>query len=221
MDDRTIEMLPRLYVVLDRAAAQRGGTGSLADATRAAADAGARFFQIREKGIPSGAYWQLAEEVAEVLAAYDRVTLLVNDRVDLALGIDARGVHRPQAGLPIHVVRQLVEHRLIGVSCHDGFEVAEAVADGADFVTLSPVFGTSSKPAVEPIGIPTVRDVTASVNVPVFVLGGVTPSRIEPCIEAGAHGVAVLSGIMEAKDPYDATQAYLAALEDAVGFELG
>jgi thiamine-phosphate pyrophosphorylase len=213
-------MLPRLYVILDREAAQRGGAGNLVDATRAAADAGARFFQLREKNVSSGEYWQLAEDVAQTLAAYDGAILVVNDRADIALAVSARGVHRPQNGLPVKTLRQLLEHRLIGVSCHDRAELEEAIETGADFVTLSPVFSTSSKPNVEPLGIPTVREVTTAVPVPVYVLGGVTPARISHCIGAGAHGVAVLSGIMEAKDPYAATDDYLGAIEEAVGFDL-
>lgn len=219
MDDPTIEMLPRLHVVLDRDAAERGGAGHVLDAARAAADAGARFFQLREKNISSNAYWRLAEDVAEVLAAYDGVALVVNDRVDISMAVDARGVHRPQNGLPVHTIRQLIEYRLIGVSCHDRAEIDDAVHEGADYVTLSPVFSTSSKPDVTPLGIATVREIAASTFRPVFVLGGVTPGRVGPCIDAGAHGVAVLSGIMEAKNPYAATRAYLDAVQHAVGLE--
>lgn len=203
-------MLPRLYVILDRDAARRGG-GDVLDTAQAAADAGARFFQIRDKQLPPDQFYAHAEAVTLRLAGYDPV-ILVNDRADVALSLGLHGVHRPQNGLPTDELRRLLEYRVVGASCHDAAESEEAAAFGADFVTVSPVFATSSKPGASPLGLAGFARIAASVDVPAYALGGVTPERVGACLDRGAHGVAVLSGIMAAQDPYRATQRYLEAL---------
>lgn len=194
-------MLPRLYVI----------TGGNIEACLAAADAGARFFQIRCKGLQSDQYWPVAERVAVALAGYDPL-LVINDRADIALALGCDGVHRPQAGLPFTALRRLLEYRLIGVSCHDTAELLEADEDGADFVTFGPVFETTSKPDATPTGLQALSAACKLVDCPVYALGGVTPENVADCIAAGAHGVAVLSGIMLAGDPFEATHGYLSAL---------
>lgn len=203
-------MLPRLYVITDRTAAERG-CGSVLEACRAAADAGARLFQIRDKGAPGGAAFEHAQEIVTMLAGYG-ATVLINDRADIAAAVSADGVHRPQAGLPMAALRRVLEQRLVAVSCHDARELFEAERDHASFVTLGPVFGTPSKPGARPLGIAGLSAAVKLVDVPVFALGGITPDNARECMAAGVYGVAVLSGIMAAPDPYAATRAYLAAL---------
>lgn len=204
--------LPRLLVILDRAAAAQG-CGDAVEAAVAAADAGARFFQVRAKELPPRELWAFAERAALALAGFS-ATVVVNERADVALALGLRGVHRPQAGLPVAPLRRLMEsQRLIGVSCHDAGEVDEAQALGADYVTLSPIYATASKPGAEAIGLSTLRALAASHAMPIYALGGVTPDLAAECLAAGARGVAVLSGIMAAADPYEATRAYLAALD--------
>ena len=203
-------MLPRLYVILDRDAARRG-CGDLLDAAHAAADAGARFFQIRDKQLPPDKFYAHAEAVTLRLAGYDPV-ILVNDRADVALSLGLAGVHRPQNGLPTDELRRLLEYRVVGASCHDAAEAEDAAGLGADFVTVSPVFETSSKPGAPLLGLAGLAKIAGPLDVPVYALGGVTPQRVGACLDRGAHGVAVLAGIMAAEDPYRATERYIEAL---------
>lgn len=203
--------LPRLYVICDRRAALEG-CGNAIDAAQAAADAGARFFQIRDRDLGPDDLWRYAENLTQRLAGYSPV-ITMNERADIALALGLAGVHRPQVGLPMAPLRRLMEsQRIIGVSCHDEAELRDAAGLGADFVTLSPVYGTPSKPRAKPLGAAAFGELAKLVDVPVYALGGIAPGHIHDCLEAGAYGVAVLSGIMASEDPYDATRRYLAAL---------
>ncbi len=205
-------MLPRLYVITDRAAAKRG-CGSVVEACLAAADAGARLFQIRDHLSTPRRRFADADAITTALAPYGAL-VLVNDRADIAVALACDGVHRPQAGLPVSAIRHLVAGKYLGVSCHSVKELLEADGDRADFATFGPVFQTSSKPDVQPSGLAGLSAASKLVDMPVFALGGITPENVGSCLRAGAHGVAVLSGIMAAADPYAATRAYLLALSE-------
>ena len=130
----------------------------------------------------------------------------------LALSLGLAGVHRPQNGLPTDELRRLLEYRVVGASCHDAAEAEDAAGLGADFVTVSPVFETSSKPGAPLLGLAGLAKIAGPLDVPVYALGGVTPQRVGACLDRGAHGVAVLAGIMAAEDPYRATERYIEAL---------
>jgi thiamine-phosphate pyrophosphorylase len=207
-----ITELPRLMVVTDRAMAESEGCGSLDDALIGAASAGAKLFQIRDKAASPREFAELVEHVLGVLAGFP-VVLVINDRADLALAAGAHGVHRPGNGLPYGVLRRLMEYRLVGVSCHGTDEVVAADDDGADYATLSPIFTTQSKPGYGPALTPAwLERACRAVRMPVYALGGITPDNVGECLQAGAHGVAVMGGIMRADDPWAATVAYLQAL---------
>lgn len=205
-------MLPRLYVIADVAAASRG-CGDVVQACRAAADAGARLFQIRHKSATPHEQYTLAESLSRVLAGYNAV-VLVNDRADIAAALSCDGVHRPQSGLPIRALRRTLEHRLIATSCHTAAELLSADADGADFATYGPVFETTSKPGARLTGTDGVSAASKLVDMPLFALGGVKTDNVQACLRAGAYGIAVLSGIMAAADPFRATRSYLEAIGD-------
>lgn len=204
--------LERLYVITDRASA-RQGLGPLQAVVEAALEAGARFFQLRDKERPASETWQLGERL-EPHFEEARADFLVNDRADIALGLGADGVHRPSTGLPVSALREILgERSIVGVSTHDYDEAREAERAGADFVTLSPVFTSPSKPDYgPPLGLSTFETIARQIEIPVYALGGITPERTESCLDAGAHGVAVMSGIMAADHPRKATRAYLDAL---------
>lgn len=205
--------LPRLYLITDERLARTGGPAALYDAVQAAVYAGVRMVQFRDKTSPTGALWEQAHDLAVLVGAAGGV-FLVNDRADLALALDADGVHRPGRGLPFEVLRRLLgPDLLIGASCHDLDEAVHAARAGADFITLSPIFATDSKPGYGPaLGLEALARVCASVEVPVYALGGVGPEQVAGCLEAGAWGVAVMGGIMAAADPAEAARRYLEAL---------
>lgn len=207
-----ITELPRLMVITDAAMAREEGCGSLEDALTGAASAGAKLFQLRDKTLSPVEFADFVELAQQVLAGFP-VHLLVNCRADVALAIGADGVHRPGNGLPLDMLRRLMEYKLVGTSCHSAAEVSEAFDDSADYATLSPIFETASKPGYgPPLTIARLERACRANARPIYALGGVTPENAADCLGAGAHGIAVMGGIMRAEDPYVATRSYLRAL---------
>lgn len=177
----------------------------LHDSIQRAIAAGAGWIQIREKDLEASALMELARfAVAEMRGAAARV--LINDRLDVALAANAAGVHLGEKSLPLEIV---IEWRrstgrkdfLIGVSCHS-LEYARAAAKGgADYIFFGPVFATPSKAAFgAPQGIERLREICASVKIPVLAIGGVTSENARACIAAGAAGVAAIRLFQDSKD---------------------
>lgn len=137
--------------------------------------------------------------------------LLINDRVDVALALRADGVHLRSDSLPPSVARRLLgEDRLIGVSTHSVEDVLRAEGEGADFVVLGPVYETPSKRMYgAPLGLSPLERAASRSRIPVFAIGGITARRVREVRRAGAHGVAVVSAILEADDVARATRDLL------------
>ena len=156
--------------------------------------AGVDLIQIREKDLPAPALIELVRSSVET-ARETKTRILVNDRLDTAVALDAAGVHLGRQSLPAQTVRECVPAGfLVGVSCHSIQEALEAEAAAADYVLLGPVFATPSKAAYgPPLGLAKLREVTARVRIPVLALGGITVERVRECREAGACGVAGIS----------------------------
>jgi len=171
----------------------------------AAAAGGVERIQVREKDLPTRALLRL---VREVQAAAKGVEILVNDRVDVALATGCAGVHLGMSTLPVAAVRKIAPALVIGYSAHALDEARRAEAEGADFVTFSPVFATRSPGSMQAgaQGIEKLREVCRALRIPVWALGGVTAERVGALIEAGAAGVAVVSAITEAPDPEGAAR---------------
>lgn len=130
--------------------------------------------------------------------------LLVNGRWDLATLASADGVHSPADGLPIEVLRELNNSFLYGASTHTGREVRNAEQSGTDYVTFGPVYPTPSKPNLDEDDVPgleALSKITDETDLPVLALGGVTPSRVRDCLDAGADGVAGIRALFEPDDP--------------------
>jgi thiamine-phosphate pyrophosphorylase len=196
-----------LYLITDRMqTAGRSLPAVVADALRG----GLRAVQLREKDLAAGQLFELAVELRQLTSEYG-AKLLINDRIDVALAVDADGVHLGKGGLPVAEARRILGNsRLIGYSAHSTDEAARAQLDGADFVTLGPVYHTPSKaPYGEPLGLNALTEAAGVVTIPVFALGGVKPSSVAEVLSAGARGVALISAIMTAQDPALATESLL------------
>jgi thiamine-phosphate pyrophosphorylase len=196
-----------LYLITDRMqTAGRTLPAVVADALRG----GLRVVQLREKDLTGRQLFALAGELREVTRRYG-AKLLINDRVDVALAIGADGVHLGKAGLPVPDVRRILgSERLIGYSAHGAAEALQAQRDGADFVTLGPVFQTPSKAQFgEPLGVGVLAEASRIVTIPVFALGGVKQATVGEVLSAGARGIALISAIMTAPDPFAETEALL------------
>jgi len=162
---------------------------------------------------------RMVEEAAELraLCKAAKVSFIVNDRVDVALAVDADGVHVGQEDMPASVARRLIgPGKILGVSVGSVEEALRAAADGADYLGASPIFATPTKPdAPEPIGIDGLRALAASVAVPVVAIGGINAANAADMLRAGARGIAVVSAIVAADDVEASTRLLRATLEGA------
>lgn len=203
---------PSLYVILDHQTAASAGH-SLVELAQQACAAGASLFQLRAPALTLAELHPIASQVARVCTAY-RATLLINDRIDLAQALGCKGAHLPSTGLPTRVARSLLDSDAwLSRSCHSLEEAKEAAREGASFVTLSPIYETSSKPGYGPaLGPQALAYASPQLSIPIFALAGISPERVTSCRLAGAYGVAIMSGICGAKDPFKATCDYLEAL---------
>jgi thiamine-phosphate pyrophosphorylase len=197
-----------LYLITDRRSLPAGR--DLLATVRAALCGGVRAVQLREKDLSAAELYPLALALRQLTREFS-ARLLINDRVDLALAVDADGVHLGSRSLPISVVRQLLgARRLIGVSTHHRDEVERAAAAGADFVTYGPVYATPSKAAYgPPLGLSPLAAVCADDVLPVFALGGVTAERLPELRAAGCTHIALIGAILQAIDPETATEELL------------
>jgi len=200
-----------LYLITDRH--QTMGRPLVA-VVRQALEGGVRTVQLREKDLSSRELFKLAEELRLITSQYG-ARLLINDRVDIALAIDADGVHLGAASQPVSTARRLLgPQRLIGYSAHSVPQAAQAAAEGADFVTFGPVFFTPSKSDYgEPLGVDQLRSASEALTIPVFALGGVKRENIAQVMAAKAHGIALISAVIAAADPKTETASLLQAIE--------
>ncbi len=198
-----------LYLIADRATC---GDRPMLDVLARALDAGVRLVQLREKALDRDALEALAEQVLSLAARYDAM-LLINAAVDIAVKIGAQGVHLPGGILPRAVRDRVGPSFLIGYSAHTYAELD--CAGGADFVTYSPIFTPGSKPGYDgvEVGLVGLANAVAHSHLPVYALGGITPKRAAKCRTTGCAGVAVMSGILGAKDPAKAVCEFLKAWE--------
>jgi thiamine-phosphate pyrophosphorylase len=201
----------RLYLVTDRK--QVSGPGLL-DAVRCSLKGGVRAVQLREKDWTDREIFETGRELRVLTRAFG-AKLFINDRADLALSVDADGVHLTQSGYSAGEARSLLgESPWIGVSTHSEEEARKAEQEGADFVTLGPVFKTPSKKAYgPPIGIGLLEAVARSLTIPVLAIGGIQQENTRSVLKAGAHGIALISGILAAPDVEKAAREFAGLVE--------
>jgi thiamine-phosphate pyrophosphorylase len=202
--------LPRLYAICDPALSRRRGADPIQEAALCLR-AGALTLW-REPAAPIAEVYEATRALAEIIGPL-RSSLIVHDRLDLALAIDAGGVHRSASrGLPVEELRRaLGPGRWLIASAHSPEEASTYLAQGADVAVLGPIFETPSKPGYGPaLG----AQALGLVQGKVFGLGGVTPERVASCRGAGGYGVAVMGGLFAREGVEAAARAYLDALSD-------
>src|SRR5712671_1077336 len=187
--------VPPLLVISDRRQARR----PLEELAEAAFAGGGRWFSLREKDLPPAERRAL---LGALVAHGHRwgATVTVHDDIDAAAVADAGGVHLPSGGSPA-AARLRLPGALIGASAHSAEEALGLLRAGADYVTVSPVFVTASKPGYGPaLGLDGLARIVARAAGPVIALGGVTAANAAPCLAAGARGIAVMGEVMRAAD---------------------
>ena len=161
---------------------------------------GVRVLQLREKDLSPKELLEQALEIKPVIEKYD-AKLFINDRADIAQIAGAHGVHLTEVSVPAGEIKDNFSDLMVGVSTHTKEGALLAEADGADFITFSPVYETPSKIHLgPPQGPERLGEIVKSVHLPVLALGGIKLNRVPEVLEQGAHGVAVISGIWDAKD---------------------
>ena len=198
---------PPLLVISDRSQARR----PLLEIARTVFAGGSRWFSLREKDLPAAERHALLAELLALGRPYG-ATVGVHDDIDAAFATAAGGVHLPSGGDPA-AARARLPNALIGVSAHDAEDAAAMIAAGADYVTISPVFLTDSKPGYGPaLGLDGLARTVATANGPVIALAGITSANAAACLKAGAAGIAVMGEIMRAADPEATVRALIQAL---------
>ena len=209
MDD-TKSLGFNLYLITDR---NQAGNIALTDIIEEALKGGVRAVQLREKDLSSRDLYELAFELRKLTNRYG-AKLLINDRIDIAMAVDADGVHLGLNSMPIHRVRRLVGNdKFIGLSCHNQVNAIMAQENGADFITFGPVYYTQSKAQYgKPVGVEKLEVISHLLDIPVLALGGIKKGNIHEVIAAGAAGIALVSAVVANEDPRRVTEEMIAML---------
>ncbi|GJL57707.1 MAG: thiamine-phosphate synthase [Nitrospirales bacterium] len=188
----------RFYLIVDNSWASRC---SLLQVLHQASEAGVKLVQYRNKSGSMKQAYEAALALRRVAAEKD-MTFIVNDRCDLAVAVEADGVHLGQGDLPLPLARTVVgQNMLIGVSTHNSEQVRLATAEGADYLGFGPIFSTRTKANHEPVvGIQGLAGVRSLTTLPIIAIGGIVPGSVPALRRAGANGVAVASAILDAVD---------------------
>jgi thiamine-phosphate pyrophosphorylase len=196
--------VPELLVISDRHQARR----PLEEVAEAVFAGGCRWFSLREKDLlPDERRGLLGELIA--LGRRFGAVVTAHEDIEAAVATGADGVHLPSGGSPVAARRRL-PGALIGASAHSADEAAALLRAGADYVTVSPVFVTASKPGYGPaLGLDALTHIVARAPGPVVALGGITPENAASCLSTGVRGVAVMGEIMRAADPQTTVKQFL------------
>ncbi|MGH6969336.1 MAG: thiamine phosphate synthase [Stellaceae bacterium] len=199
---------PPLLVITDRRAARR----PLLEIAEACFAGGCRWLSLREKDLPPDERIALLRVLVPLGAQYG-ACVTVHEDLAAARASGAGGVHLPAGCSPAAARLALGDSALIGISAHGYEDIARAETEGADYVTLSPIFATASKPGYGPaLGLDELADLAAKSLIPVLALGGVDAAAVGSCLAAGAAGVAVMGAVMAVADPRAVTSALVAGL---------
>ena len=202
--------LSDLYLILDPSVSP---TRSLNDALRQSAQAGVKIVQYRNKSASMKEAYAEALPLRKLTAELG-VLFIVNDRCDLALAVDADGVHLGQGDLPLDLARKVMgPDKLIGISTHNPDQVRAASTGKPDYLGFGPIFKPGSKQDHDPVvGIEGLRAIRSFTSLPIFAIGGMTVKNVGEVMRAGANGVAVISAILKAPDINQAVSDFLAQM---------
>lgn len=174
---------------------------SFVDLAKKICAGGARLLQLRVKDLPAREFLSIAQEV-RTICQQAGCWLIINDRADIALAVDADGVHVGQEDLPLEATRKVLgPGKIIGVSTHDPAQAVAAERGGADYLGFGPLFGTSTKATGYTVrGLDQLREIRALVHLPIVAIGGITAERAPAALAAGAEAVAMISDLVLADD---------------------
>ena len=177
---------------------------------------GVTIIQLREKNLTTNQYYQLAKQVKEITDAY-QVPLIIDDRLDICLAVDAAGLHIGDDELPVSVARKVLgPEKNLGVTAKTVKRALEAEEGGADYLGTGAIFPTRTKENAPITLISTLKTICQTVAIPVVAIGGLTSENIDQLVDTGIAGVAVVRDLMQAEDIEAKTQAFLTKLDDII-----
>jgi len=202
-----------LYLVTDR---DLMSTQTLEEAVEQAILGGCTVVQLREKAASSLEFYQNALGVKAITDRY-KVPLIINDRVDIALAIDAAGVHVGQSDLPATLVRTMIgDQKIIGVSANSVDTAIKAQKDGADYIGVGALYSTNTKTDVNVISIRELIEMRKAVSLPIVGIGGINKGNAGELSDIGIDGIAVVSAVIGQKDIARATKELLGVFKQHI-----
>ena len=203
----------RLYLVTNR---YQDSLQSFLEKIETACRSGVTIVQLREKNLTTNQYYQLAKQVKEITDAY-QVPLIIDDRLDVCLAVDAAGLHIGDDELPVSVARQVLgPDKILGVTAKTVKRALEAEEGGANYLGTGAIFPTTTKENAPITLISTLKTICQRVDIPVVAIGGLTSENIDQLMGTGIAGVAVVRDLMQAEDIETKTQAFLTKLDDII-----
>lgn len=203
----------RLYLVTNR---YQDSLESFLEKIETACRSGVTIVQLREKNLTTNQYYQLAKQVKEITDAY-QVPLIIDDRLDVCLAVDAAGLHIGDDELPVLVARQVLgPDKILGVTAKTVKRALEAEEGGANYLGTGAIFPTTTKENAPITLISTLKTICQRVAIPVVAIGGLTSENIDQLVDTGIAGVAVVRDLMQAEDIEAKTQAFLTKLDDII-----
>ena len=203
----------RLYLVTNR---YQDSVERFLEKVETACRSGVTIVQLREKNLTTNQYYQLAKQVKEITDAY-QVPLIIDDRLDVCLAVDAAGLHIGDDELPVSVARQVLgSEKILGVTAKTVKRALEAEEGGADYLGTGAIFPTTTKENAPITLISTLKTICQRVAIPVVAIGGLTSENIDQLAATGIAGVAVVRDLMQSEDIEAKTQAFLTKLDDII-----
>ena len=203
----------RLYLVTNR---YQDSLESFLEKIETACRSGVTIVQLREKNLTTNQYYQLAKQVKEITDSY-QVPLIIDDRLDVCLAVDAAGLHIGDDELPVPVARQVLgPDKILGVTAKTVERALEAEEGGANYLGTGAIFPTTTKENAPITLISTLKTICQRVAIPVVAIGGLTSENIDQLVGTGIAGVAVVRDLMQAEDIEEKTQAFLTKLDDII-----
>ncbi|HEX9756720.1 MAG TPA: thiamine phosphate synthase [Nitrospiria bacterium] len=202
----------KLYLIADQHACQER---SLLTCVEHALNAGVRLLQYREKEIPGVSRLSIAKKIKTLCEKF-QCTLIINDDIELAVKVGADGVHLGQEDSSVENARiQLGVKAIIGVTVRNVTQALEAQKGGADYIGLGPIYKSPTKQPVHPLGCKIIHKVQDQVKFPIFAIGGISLENVEEVMNAGASGIAVISGILSYPKIGERVHLFLKLLQES------
>ncbi len=200
-----------LYLCTDR---ELMSSDSIEEGVELAIKGGVTIVQLREKNCLGKEFLRIAHGVKEVTDAYE-IPLIINDRIDIAMAVDADGVHLGQKDIPASVAREMLgKHKIIGVSAYNAELALRAQKDGADYIGVGDVFGTATKADTHRVSYDELVKIRKTVKIPIVAIGGVKPENMPRLAGTGVDGVAVVSAVLGAKNITEAAEEMIRQMEE-------